>query len=108
MRNEHRHPDPVQEFSQRMEEAWPLTLDPSPRAIHVSTATKSSTFCRHRWRPRGGDGFTARELIAVLGALALLAAVAGPLLANAKLRSQRTVCVNNLARIGRASCRERV
>jgi len=38
----------------------------------------------------------------VLGALALLAAVAGPLLANAKLRSQRTVCVNNLARIGQA------
>ena len=28
-----RHPDAVQEFSQRVEEAWPLTLDPSPRAI---------------------------------------------------------------------------
>ncbi len=23
-----RHPDPVQECSQRVEEAWPLTLDP--------------------------------------------------------------------------------
>src|SRR5438445_8002350 len=39
MNNEHRHPDPVQEFSKRVEEAWPLTLDPSPRAIHVSSAT---------------------------------------------------------------------
>ena len=28
-----RHPDAVQKFSQRVEEAWPLTLDPSPRAI---------------------------------------------------------------------------
>src|SRR6266699_2122470 len=39
MRNEHRHPDPVQAFSQLVEEAWPLTLDSSPRAIHVSSAT---------------------------------------------------------------------
>ena len=40
MNNEHRHPDPVQEFSQRVEEAsWPLTLDPSPRAIHLSGPT---------------------------------------------------------------------
>src|SRR5438876_8960659 len=37
--NGHRHADPVQEFSQRVEEAWPLTLDPSPRAIHVSGPT---------------------------------------------------------------------
>src|SRR5439155_12066649 len=35
----HSHPDPVQEFSQRVQEAWPLTLDPSPRAIHVSGPT---------------------------------------------------------------------
>src|SRR6266516_7053971 len=35
----HSTPDPVQGFSQRVEEAWPLTLDPSPRAIHVSGAT---------------------------------------------------------------------
>src|SRR6266498_2944235 len=34
-----RTPDPVQGFSQRVEEAWPLTLDPSPRAIHVSGPT---------------------------------------------------------------------
>src|SRR5881296_2367499 len=39
MSNDHRTPDPVQGFSQRVEEAWPLTLDPSPRAIHVSGAT---------------------------------------------------------------------
>src|SRR5262245_18591709 len=31
--------DPEPEFSRRVEEAWPLTLDPSPRAIHVSGVT---------------------------------------------------------------------
>jgi hypothetical protein len=32
-----RAPDSMQELSQRL--AWPLTLDPSPRAIHVSCVT---------------------------------------------------------------------
>src|SRR5207247_3025624 len=31
----HRHPARVQKCSQRVEEAWPLTLDPSPRAIVI-------------------------------------------------------------------------
>ncbi len=33
MSNEHRHPEPVQGFSQRVEDAWPLTLALSSRAI---------------------------------------------------------------------------
>ncbi len=66
------------------------------------SVTNSRSFCRHRRRPRGCDGFTARELMAVVGALALLAALAVPVLANSKLRSQRAVCANNLALIGRA------
>ena len=33
MSNEHRHPEPVPGFSQRVEDAWPLTLALSPRAI---------------------------------------------------------------------------
>ena len=55
--------------------------------------------------PSGCDGFTARELVVMVGALALLAALAVPVLANSKLRSQRAVCANNLALIGRAFAR---
>jgi type II secretory pathway pseudopilin PulG len=46
--------------------------------------------------------FTRIELLAVLGALGVLASVAGPGLANNKPHSQRAVCVNNLRLIGRA------
>src|SRR6266516_5589750 len=45
-----RHPELVREFSQRVEEAWPLTLDPSPRAIDVSRAT-----ARGEGRERGHE-----------------------------------------------------
>src|SRR5262245_51162935 len=54
---------------------------------------------RHRANTRA---FTRLELAAVLGALAFLAVVAIPALANTKLRSQRLVCLNNLSRIGQA------
>ncbi len=76
----------------------PIPATPTPTPSDRNTRT----FCRHRRRPSGCDGFTARELVAVVGALALLAALAVPVLANSKLRSQRAVCANNLALIGRA------
>jgi hypothetical protein len=41
-------------------------------------------------------------LAAVLGALVLLSILTVPALANARLRSQRLVCLNNLSRIGQA------
>src|SRR6266498_5150886 len=76
----------------------PIPATPTPTPSDRNTRT----FCRHRRRPSGCDGFTARELVAVVGALALLAALAVPVLANSKLRSQRAVCANNLALIARA------
>src|SRR5437867_4275064 len=47
-------------------------------------------------------GFSRTELGAVLGVLVLLAAVAVPLLANTKPRSDRVTCANNLRLIGHA------
>lgn len=49
-----------------------------------------------------GQGFTFIELLVVLGVVAVLALLALPALANGKAGSQRAVCANNLARIGRA------
>jgi type II secretory pathway pseudopilin PulG len=47
--------------------------------------------------------FTRLELAAVLAALVLLAALALPVLANNRERSQRVVCVNNLRLVGQAT-----
>ncbi len=52
--------------------------------------------------PRAEEGFTRVELAAVLAALALMAMVAFPLLANTKPRGDRLTCVNNLRQIGQA------
>ena len=49
-----------------------------------------------------GHAFTRVELLAVLGVLALLAAVTWPALASPRAHSQRAECVNNLRLIGRA------
>ena len=47
-------------------------------------------------------GFTRIELLALLGALALLAQFAVPVLAGSRLRSDRVICANNLRQIGAA------
>src|SRR6266700_2287877 len=46
--------------------------------------------------------FGRLELLAIFGALALLAAVVLPVLAQGKPRSQQAVCLNNLRLIGRS------
>lgn len=51
----------------------------------------------------GASGFTRLELVTVLAALALLAVVALPALANTKPRAQRLTCVSNLREIGQSS-----
>jgi hypothetical protein len=53
--------------------------------------------------PASPRAFSRIELLAVLSALALLAAVAWPALANTKPRAQSVTCANNLAWIGRAT-----
>jgi len=45
---------------------------------------------------------TRLELVAVLASLALVAALAFPVLANTRQRSDRVVCISNLQRIGQA------
>src|SRR6185436_10273851 len=47
-------------------------------------------------------GFTFVDLLAVLAVVVLLSALAGPVLANPRLRSDRVVCANNLRQIGMA------
>jgi hypothetical protein len=47
-------------------------------------------------------GLTRLELLSLLGAVALLAGLALPLLANTPQRSDRVVCISNLQRIGQA------
>ena len=49
-----------------------------------------------------GSGFTRLELVVLVSALVLLCAAALPVLANTRPRSQRLVCVSNLARVGQA------
>lgn len=51
---------------------------------------------------RPESAFTFVELLAVLGTVALLLAVAMPLLAGNRASSDRAVCQNNLRQIGRA------
>ena len=51
---------------------------------------------------QSSGAFARLELLAILGALALLAALALPVLAQGKPRSQQAVCLNNLRLIGRA------
>lgn len=58
---------------------------------------------RSRRRRRSGEsGFTFRDLLAVLAALALIAGVVLPALAQSKPRSLQAMCVNNLRQIGTA------
>src|SRR5262245_8206916 len=52
--------------------------------------------------PRADRAFTRLELVAVVCALALLAAVAVPVLAHTKPRADRLTCLNNLRLVGRA------
>lgn len=51
---------------------------------------------------RSESAFTCRDLLALLACLALLMAVALPLLASNRSASDRAVCQNNLRQIGRA------
>ena len=53
-------------------------------------------------RPACEWGLTRLELVAVLASLALVAALAFPVLANTRQRSDRVVCISNLQRIGQA------
>ena len=59
-----------------------------------------------RWRQPHSDSaataFTRLELLAVLAAMILLAAVALPALAGHRLQADRVSCVNNLRQIGQA------
>src|SRR5438093_6795102 len=50
MNNEHRTPDPVQGFSQRVEEAWPRIPLPAPleRSAAVSKTSRSAWEVRRR------------------------------------------------------------
>jgi len=52
---------------------------------------------------RSQDGLTLVELLAVLGALALLAAITLPALAGGRPRSEAAVCANNLRMLGAAT-----
>src|SRR5712692_810063 len=60
-------------------------------ASTVNSATASQT-----------AAFTRLELAAILSAVALLALVALPVLANTKPRADRVTCMNNLRQVGRA------
>ena len=53
-------------------------------------------------RQKRAEGFTFVELLAVLGTVALLLAMAVPLLAGNRANSDRAVCQSNLRQIGRA------
>ena len=58
--------------------------------------------CNHSIPGRHKPGFAFVELLAVLGTVALLLAVAMPLLAGNRASSDRAVCQSNLRQIGRA------
>lgn len=58
--------------------------------------------CNQSKQGRPESAFTFVELLAVLGTVALLLAVAMPLLAGNRASSDRAVCQNNLRQIGRA------
>jgi type II secretory pathway pseudopilin PulG len=53
--------------------------------------------------PRTQDGLTRIELLAILAALALLAAITLPALAGGRPRSETAVCANNLRQLGVAA-----
>ena len=56
----------------------------------------------HSGQSRRASAFTCRDLMALLACLALLMAVALPLLAGNRASSDRAVCQSNLRQIGRA------
>jgi type II secretory pathway pseudopilin PulG len=70
------------------------------RRINLSIHGRGSS--SPKARQKRAEGFTFVELLAVLGAVALLMAVAMPLLAGNRATSDRAVCQSNLRQIGRA------
>ncbi len=80
-----------------------LTSTMKPRSTHrrVRQIHVRASFGRNG-RQNRREGFTFVELLAVLGTVALLLAVAMPLLAGNRSSSDRAACQSNLRQIGRA------
>lgn len=71
-----------------------LTTPPMPRLLGSPHA------CRPAWQPGGADGFTLVEMLAAVAIIAVLAAVAFPVLSNMQKRAKAAECTSNLRQVG--------